>query len=247
MNAYRIHLLLNYLVIIIGLVVQLSIWNAVYKHGDRIAGYGFQEIIVYTFIAKGIAMWISNDIDQQMAMGVRTGDLIFDLLKPVNLQIYYSFLSFGKSLVNLIFVTSPFILIGLLLINTSINFVYVCYSIISLILALEISILLNYLVGLASVYVKNIDGLLWGKVFLVNVFSGLLIPIEFFPKGIQIIINSLPFKAVGYIPVQILMGRIYQHDLLLTIGFQVAWVIIMFGLGQYLTKLVRRTMVIQGG
>ncbi len=65
---------------------------------------------------------------------------------------------------------------------------------------------------------KSILALIRAKYFLVELLSGLLIPITFFPPPIQKVSRFLAFQHISYTPLQIYLGKLTGGELWTAVG-----------------------------
>ena len=82
---------------------------------------------------------------------------------------------------------------------------------------------------------------------LADILSGLTIPIPFFPLFLQKISNILPFRYISDLPFRVFVGNIGIKEGLISIVFQIIWIIILVLLGKIIMKKALRKAVIQGG
>jgi viologen exporter family transport system permease protein len=94
---------------------------------------------------------------------------------------------------------------------------------------------------------KSILGLLRAKYFLLELFSGLLIPISFFPHVFQTALAFMPFQYISYIPVLLYLGKISGMAIIKALAIQLFWVAAMIALGHGLWRWSSRRITIQGG
>ena len=106
---------------------------------------------------------------------------------------------------------------------------------------------INFATGTFAIRLKSILGLLRAKYFLLELFSGLLIPISFFPHAFQAALAFMPFQYISYIPVLVYLGKIGGWGILKALGLQLFWVAAMLALGHALWAWSSRRITIQGG
>ena len=106
---------------------------------------------------------------------------------------------------------------------------------------------INFCVGTFAIRLKSILGLLRAKYFLLELFSGLLIPISFFPGFFQDIFSMLPFQYISYIPVLIYLGKISGWGILRALALQLIWIFVLLAIGDVLWRWSSRKITIQGG
>jgi ABC-2 type transport system permease protein len=106
---------------------------------------------------------------------------------------------------------------------------------------------INFAVGTFALRLQSILGLMRAKFFLLELFSGLLLPISFFPHMAQKILGVMPFEYISYIPMLIYLGNLNGASLARAIAIQAAWVVVLFAIGDGLWRWSTRTVIIQGG
>ena len=122
----------------------------------------------------------------------------------LNEMIIYVFISFLTALILAFTVTVimfykffGFISIGRILIYF-----------LSIILGVFINFYFSYIFGLLSFKITNMWGLSQIMGAIINLLSGMLIPISFFPLWAQKIVNFFPFSSTIYTPSMIFLGKI---------------------------------------
>jgi ABC-2 type transport system permease protein len=78
-------------------------------------------------------------------------------------------------------------------------------------------------------------------------FSGIMIPLPFFPDWLQPVLRALPFRGLMDVPFRIYTGHIPVSAALPTIMSVLAWAAALFGLGRILLARGTRKLVVQGG
>jgi ABC-2 type transport system permease protein len=85
------------------------------------------------------------------------------------------------------------------------------------------------------------------KRVVVDLFSGLMIPIMFFPEWAASLLSYLPFQAISYVPAMIFTGGITGTEAFEAIGIQFIWFIILALPIQFLWVKAKKSLIIQGG
>ena len=106
---------------------------------------------------------------------------------------------------------------------------------------------INFAVGTFALRLQSILGLMRAKFFLLELFSGLLLPITFFPHIVQSILALMPFEYISYIPMLIYLGKLEGLSLARAIAIQAVWVVVLFAIGDGLWRWSTRKVTIQGG
>ena len=79
------------------------------------------------------------------------------------------------------------------------------------------------------------------------VVSGFVIPLPFFPETLQRVFLALPFAGIVQTPTDIFLQRVHGLDLLLALGHQVLWAVVMLAGAQLFLVVATRRVVVQGG
>jgi ABC-2 type transport system permease protein len=79
---------------------------------------------------------------------------------------------------------------------------------------------------------------------IINLLSGMLVPLAFLPGPMRAIANVLPFRAVIMIPNEIYLGQIPIWQ---GLGLQVFWIGVLVLACRYVLSIGERQLVVQGG
>jgi len=249
--AYRLRYFTGIITYLLFVSVHYFIWQAVFKgSGNTILnGFTFPEMV--TYVALG---WISrslyfSDIDEEISEHVRTGQISSFLVKPIKFHLMMLAEAFGGLIFRLFFFTLPISVVLLNLFPIAMPhsvlhaFVFMLATLGSFFVLAEI----NFLLGLLCFRLKNIDGIIRAKYFFIQLFSGLLLPLSFFPPSLRYICDLLPFKLIAYNPLQIYLGKINGAPLLYSLIQLVIWGVLLFVASELLWKRSFRYLSIQGG
>jgi len=247
--AYRLRYYTGIVTYFTYVSVYYFIWKAIYEQATAIEGFDFGHMLTYIAVGWIIRSFYFNNIDQDMAYAVAEGKLAMDLIKPVNPQFMYIAQSLGESVFRLGLLTVPTAIVLLLVypIRPPAGWVQFAGFFASVLLSFFIVAAINFTVGTFAIRLKSILGLLRAKYFLLELFSGLLIPISFFPKILQDIFGVLPFQYISYIPVLIYLGKISGVAILKSLSLQLFWIGVLLAIGAGLWSWASRKITIQGG
>ena len=252
MLAYRMRYVTGILTYLMFVSVNYFIWEAVFANsepGMKIKGYTFKEMVTYISIA-----WISrslyfSNIDEQIDELVKTGQISIFLIRPVNFHNIMIFQAIGESLFRLIFFTAPISIVIVSIFPVALpkslldGLMFLISSSLSFLVLAE----MNFLIGLLSFHIKSIQGIVRAKYFLIQLLSGLLLPITFFPEVLEKIVNLLPFVTIAFLPLQCYLGKVPYTEFPALIFHQFFWVIFLYVLGRFFWKKAISHLTLQGG
>ena len=247
--AYRLRYYTGIVTYFIYVSVYYFIWKAIYAHSASIEGFDFAHLLTYIGVGWIIRSFYFNNIDQDLAYQVIEGRLAMDLIKPVNIQVMYVARAAGESVFRLALLTVPTALVLFLVypLRLPVGIGHAAAFLVSVLLSFLIVAAINFAVGTFALRLQSILGLMRAKFFLLELFSGLLLPMTFFPHMVQKILGVMPFEYISYVPMLIYLGKLNGGGLARAIAIQIFWVAILFALGDGLWRWSTRKVIIQGG
>jgi ABC-2 type transport system permease protein len=263
--AARFRVLLQYrAAALVGVITQLF-WGAlrimvlvafVTSSTDR-SPMSIEQIVAYVWLGQALLVLVPWSIDNELAEQVRSGGVAFELVRPADLY----FMWFARTLafrtaraslrcapiVVLAMGVFPFVglerwalplpptpeaaalflaaLLGLVLLSTAIT------------MLLHVN-LLHALTGLGA------NQIMPALVFL---FSGLTVPLPFYPDWLQPLLELQPLRGLGDVPFRIYTGHIGIAAGVRDVAQQFVWSAVLIVVGRLLLARATRRIVVQGG
>jgi ABC-2 type transport system permease protein len=106
---------------------------------------------------------------------------------------------------------------------------------------------INFMIGTCAIPLKSILALIRAKYWLIELLSGLLVPMAFFPAKIQTVLAWLPFEHIAYTPLQIYLGKLDRAHALRALVTQWCWVVALLILAHFWWERAARKITIHGG
>jgi ABC-2 type transport system permease protein len=252
MLAYRLRYytgIATYLVFVAGNVFLFRAIYAAAPDAVSLGGFNRDEIVTYLAMAWICRSLVFNNIDREMAGLVAEGHIAGQLAKPYDFQAATYFGALGEMLFRLILFTVPisFVIFPLFGVAGPATIGAAAATMLSLLLAFLVSSGLNFVVGTLALQLKSILGLGRAKLVVAEFLTGALVPLSFFPEKARVVVEWLPFPAIGYYPVTIWMGQREGEALLHTLGLQAAWAAALWCTGAALWRAGVRRLTVQGG
>jgi ABC-2 type transport system permease protein len=247
--AYRLRYFTGIVSYFINVSVYYFIWSAIYGSSTDVAGYNLPQMTTYVAIGWIIRSFYFNNVDRDMAAEVLEGKIAINLIKPVDAQLMYISQTTGEACFRALLFTLPIAAVLMLVypIRPPASLLLGLLFILSCVLALLIFTLINFMVGTLALHIYSILGVIRAKYAIVEFFSGLLIPISFFPPRLQRFMAFLPFPHVSFTPLQIYLGKVRGWGAGEALGEQVLWVLVLYGSSRLFWRLSTRRLSIQGG
>jgi len=247
--AYRLRYFTGIITYLVSVTVYYFIWRAIYRGGGTIQGFSFEQMVTYVAIGWIIRSFYYNNIDREMANDIQQGHIASKLARPVNYQAMQVSQAAGESFFRILMFTLPTGAVILLIypVQAPVSGVAAAAFLLSLLYSFIIFAAVNFLIGTCAVYLQSILGLIRAKYFLVEILSGLVIPISFFPNPLIRLSQWLPFQHISYTPLMIYMGKIAGRFLVTTLLIETVWVLTLVLAGQYFWGQATRKLTVQGG
>ena len=248
--AFRLRYYTGILTYLINVTVYYFIWRAVFAHAEGpIAGYSLPQILTYVSVGWIIRSFYWNTIDQEMAYEVIEGKIAMDLIKPVSIQWMWLTRATGESAFRLILLTAPTAVVIAFLFPvlppaSPLHFALFLAAAAGSFLLMGA---INFLIGTCAIPLKSILALIRAKYWLIELLSGLLIPMSFFPHRLQAVSAWLPFEHIASTPLQIYLGRLSTGATLRLFAAEYAWIAALLVLGHLWWRRATRKITIHGG
>ncbi|NHM33297.1 ABC transporter permease [Neobacillus terrae] len=249
MLAYRTNYYTGILIYAINIGAYYFLWAAIYGHKTQIEGLSVVQMTTYVAIAWMARAFYFNNIDREMAVEIMEGKVAVELIRPYSYLMMKTMQGLGEGIFRLFFFSVPGMLIVSFIFPVKFTWNPAVWGLfaVSIVLSFLINTQLNLLTGITTFFLFNNSGLIRAKRVVIDLFSGLLLPISFFPGWAQGIMKYLPFQGISYIPSMIFSNGFTRQAAFHAILEQAIWVIILVLPIQVLWSLAKKQLVIQGG
>jgi ABC-2 type transport system permease protein len=234
---------------ILYMVIAYYLWTSVYEGQDVINGLSFDQTFLYVALASTVFILFNTYVDWNMSIEIRQGTVTNYLVKPIDHQLAMLSYGGGRTILNVLIVTLPTALLLTFVFGVAIPVgVGLLLFPVSLCLAFLISFCFDYGVGLSGFYTESIWGLVTVKETLILALSGALIPIQFFPQGLQTTLLWLPFSAIYHTPLMMITQPNRDLGVMLEgLGIQIFWVGAFFIITRLFYNRAIKVLRIAGG
>lgn len=225
-----------------------SVYIAFYRGGEQttVAGFTLPQILSFVWIGQSLLMLVYLWNWWEIAVAVQSGDVVSDLMKPMDFQTYWLSRDLGRAACHWLTRFAPTFAFGVLLFNVALpgGLLDWLAFFVSVNLAIVVSFGWRFLLNLTAFWLLDIRGTSMLGILVMNFFSGFLVPLSFFPDWLRTIAEWLPFRAIVMVPVEVFLG---QRSAGSALSIQLAWVVVMLLLGQLALRAAMRKLVVQGG
>jgi len=224
-----------------------SVWTALYAQNAAPAGIPLHAMVTYATVALLMSLILEVDGTRAIREKIREGTIATDLMKPINLPLYFFSDGLGMTLFAA-FTVVPSLLLALLLVHVDVPSP-------DALAAFAVAFVLGYLVNFFLNFLMNVIAFWTLETFAIqlmvrwasDLLGGQILPLAFFPGILGQIAQSLPFAAIYSTPLQIYIGTLPRSQWAAAFEAQVMWLGV-FALCSYLIwRLAARRVVVQGG
>jgi ABC-2 type transport system permease protein len=233
-------------------VIYSFAYLALWDQNPNAGGYDATDAVTYVWLGQAllmtVALWGGGTTDD-LAERIRTGDVAIDLYRPVGLLGWYLAGDLGRATYHLLTRGLAPTLIGALLfdIRMPAGPVAALAFLASLPLAVTVSFALRFLVASTAFWLLDASGARVLSGALAMFFSGMVLPLVLFPGWLGTLARTLPWSAMVQVPNDIWLGQYPGADLVLALGFQLAWALALLGCCALVMRAATRKVVLQGG
>ena len=249
MLAYRSDYYTGIVIYSINIGAYYFLWSAIYGGKQHIVGLSVIQMTTYVAIAWMARAFYFNNLDREMAMEIMEGKVAIELIRPYSYLWMKVMQGLGEGIFRLFFFSFPGLVIVSLIFPIKFTWDLSVWGLfaVSTVLSFFINTELNLLTGITTFFLYNNSGLIRAKRVVIDLFSGLLLPISFFPGWAQNVMKYLPFQGISYIPSMIFTNGFSHQQAIEAIFQQLIWVIIIIFPIQILWYLAKKQLIIQGG
>lgn len=220
-------------------LVFLFIWILIYGEKNRIGGFSLSETITYLIGVGLIADIISSRLIEHLSRDIQSGWLSNLLIKPLNYPSARFSLTLAVKPLNFLIRMVVYLLVALSFrgkIIVPLDIWSLILTFISIIFALVINTLLDFMVGCIAFWTVTTEGFSGMARTVKSIFSGGYAPITFFPKWFQTTAGFLPFMYTRYFPMLIYLGKVSKMEAIWGIAVQILWIIILYLLAKFMWR-----------
>lgn len=249
MLAYRTNYYTGILIYSINIGAYYFLWTAIYGGKPSIQGLSIIQMTTYVAVSWMARAFYFNNIDREMAQEIMEGKVAVELIRPYSYLGMKTMQGLGEGIFRLFFFSVPGLVIVALIFPVKFTWDPAVWGLfaLSILLSFFINTQLNLLTGITTFFLYNNSGLIRAKRVVIDLFSGLLLPISFFPGWAQSVMKFLPFQGISYIPSMIFTNGFSHQQAISAIWQQFVWVLVLIVPIQLLWMAAKKQLIIQGG
>jgi ABC-2 type transport system permease protein len=233
---------------LVGLVVFVYFWRAVYANSASIAGLALETTLGYIMLARIFQPLGFFDMIFEFGYQLSQGGIAALLVRPLDVQFAY----YVQGLANLAVALGrqvPVAVVALLVfrLHWPTDPLTWAVFIVSALIGRSVLFCMDWLFACFTLYTTDSWGLYITSIGLTTFFGGGLVPLAMMPAWLRLIVQNTPFAQSIYVPISLLSGvtPLSQAPRLLLI--QLLWLGGMAAVSRGFFNVALRRITIQGG
>lgn len=249
MLAYRINYYSGILIYSLNIGVNYFTWMAIYGNGDSLGGFTATQMTSYVAVSWMARAFYFNNLDREISTDIRDGSIAIHFIRPYNYVLVKMMQGLGEGMFRFLLFMIPGMAIAMLLFPVELPTAPSAWAgfLVMLFFSFLINSQINIITGLSAFFVENNEGVMRMKRVIVDLFSGLIVPISLFPGWLSSILEFLPFQAITYLPGSVFTGRVQGVGIWNVLGIQIVWFLVLLIPIVWLYHAARQRLFVQGG
>jgi ABC-2 type transport system permease protein len=231
-----------------GIFLSAVVGAVARERGAPIGGLDEAGLVTQVWIGQGMIGVIDVFVrNSELAERIRTGDVVVDLYRPVDLQAWWGAVDAGRAAYEVLVRFVPPIAIGVALFGARLPAGRDVPAVLAaLVLAVTVSYALRFLILCSGFWLLDARGAIRTLMVVWLVGAGLTIPLPLLPDVLEVPLRALPFASTLQLVSDVWTGTA-RPSLPTSLGIQAAWAAALLGAGRVVQARATRKVVVQGG
>ena len=234
-------------------IMKLLMFKAFYDSDPNAFPMTFQELSSYIWLQQSfLALFAFWFFDNDIFSTITDGNISYELLRPMNLYNMWFTKNMASRTAKALLRSVPILIIAALIpepyrMGLPADWLSLSMFIVTLIFGLIVVVSTCMLIYIATIHTMSSVGLRIFSISLVEILSGAVVPLPFFPDGFRRLAELLPFASMNNLPLRIYSGNLSGRDMWFLILLQIFWIAALQLIGRLWMKKSLKNVVVQGG
>jgi ABC-2 type transport system permease protein len=236
--------------VVFGFLRGYALLAAAVGAGGVAAGYDAPRLLTFVWVGQGMIATINLWGPPEHAERIRSGEVVADLLRPVDVVWQLLAVDLGRVGFALVTRFAAPVVVGLLAFDLYLPHRPETYPlfVVSLLLAMLTCFGLRHVVFCSVYWLLDVRGPVMAWVLVSSVLSGMYFPLWFLPDPLPaLLVYGTPFPALVQTPLDILVERGSSGAAGWALARQAGWTVAALVLARAVQRVAQRRLVIQGG
>lgn len=230
-------------------LLRAAVLIAFYGERTVVAGYTLQDAITFTALSQALLAPLSVFGWPDVMRTIYSGEIAGDLLKPMDYPLHWLGRDAGRALAAVIWRSLTILIAYMIVFDLSWPSGAAAWTAVAvtLLLAFLISFAWRFAVSLSAFWTPDAQGIIRFAFIASWIFSGMLMPIRYYPEWFQTLCYLTPFPYTIDVLVETWLGVRSGWELVGTVLLQLAWFAALWLLARAILRAGVRRLAIQGG
>lgn len=214
--------------------------------GEQVGGFDEDGIVTFVWIAQSLLAVVGIFGNWEIGVSIRSGDVVADLMKPFDYYCYWLAQEVGRIASQVLLRMVPTFALGAVFFDLAWPGSagrWLAFGA-AVVLAALVGFAVRFLFNVSAFWLTDLQGTRSLYIATIGFFSGQYVPLVFYPEGLRLLADALPFRAMVMSPVEAYLGL---DDVVLVLGRQVLWFALLSAASYAILARAVRKLVIQGG
>ncbi len=229
--------------------LRVMVLAAFYRSTDAAQPLPLADAITYIWLGQALLRILPWRPDSDIEVMIRDGNIAYELVKPVDLHGLWMARAIAERAAPTALRAAPVAVIALACLDMRFppSWQAVLLFAVAIVGAVWLGASIGVLLTLSLFWTFSSRGPILVSTALVNLLSGMLVPLQLFPRWAQPWLRWQPFRGLSDTPFRLYVGSLAGRDALTALLFQFGWAIALTLTARVWLRRVQRRMVVQGG
>ena len=230
-------------------IVRTMIFDAFYRSSTVPQPIGRADVVTYIWLGQAFLVLVLLDADKDVADMIRSGNVAYELVKPVDLYWLWFARAISGRAAPLVLRAVPILALAGLWrgLHGPASAVGAMLFAAALVGGLLLAASLVAIMTISMLWTISGEGISRLMAPLVFFSSGIVVPLPLFPEWMQPALAALPFRGLIDTPFRIYIGQLHDASALAALANQAVWIVALVAAGRIMLAGNLRRLVIHGG
>ena len=229
-------------------LIRMMIFTAFYEHASGDQPMALPDVVTYVWLGQAFLVLIPFRIDGELDQLIRSGNVVYELLRPVDLYSLWYARAIASRTAPAILRAAPMLVVatlaGWIRWPGPANLLAFAAALTAAVLLTSAFTMVMNITMFWTVSGRGVNILISGTLFLL---SGMIVPLPLFPDVVQPVLSILPFRGLIDLPFRLFTENIAASEVHWILLHQLAWTAGLVLLGRWLMARAMGKLVVQGG
>ncbi len=233
--------------------MEILVLRAFYEADPTVYPMTIEATCCYIWLQQAfLALLSANNFDRELMGCATDGGIAYELCRPVSVYDMWFARNMAVKMSQAMLRCVPILGVvvflpegyGLTAPRDALHFLLFLWTLFA---GLSVLIAMQMILYMIMFFTLSVEGVKSFFVAAIDLLTGAVIPIPFFPEKIQRVLELLPFGAIQNVPYRIYSGDLTGAQMRRAVFMQIFWLAVLASLGKLLMHRAQRKIIVQGG